>query len=174
MKWLLRLYPRAWQRRYGEEFIDLVASQPMSVALFVDVIAAAIDAWISPQVSTATQAASAGKESGHMLANRLNLHCVGRAAELTRSERWRSVVVMLTSALVLTVVWIWIYWRTRGNPYVDSMAFLPLAWSAPYLYTLRYSHLKSRPPATQALFIGGVLALLAVLLLVFGVISARI
>jgi hypothetical protein len=42
--WLLRLYPRSWRARYGEEFRHLLASQTLSIGVIVDVLAGAIDA----------------------------------------------------------------------------------------------------------------------------------
>lgn len=170
---MLRLYPCAWRRRYGEGFLELVAPQPWSVALVVDVVAGAIDAWISPQVSAAMQA-SIEKENGKMFAKTLKLGCAVRTADFTPAEQRKSVVVMLTSTLVLTGVWMWIYVQTYGNPYLDVMAFVPLTYTAPYLYTMRYTYLKARSRATQALFIWGLLGFLSVFLFVIGLISARI
>lgn len=43
-RWLLRLYPRAWRRRYGEEFADLLARHPLTPAGIVDVARGALDA----------------------------------------------------------------------------------------------------------------------------------
>ena len=51
MTWLLRLYPRAWQRRYGAEFEELVASQPGSLQLAVDLLGGAVDAHVKPRRS---------------------------------------------------------------------------------------------------------------------------
>jgi hypothetical protein len=44
MRWLIRLYPRAWQRRYGEEFALLLAQRPRTFATALDVVGGAIDA----------------------------------------------------------------------------------------------------------------------------------
>jgi hypothetical protein len=57
--WLLWLYPPAWRRRYGGELADLIATQPASFGTAIDLVAAAIDAWINPQSSTAAAAGDA-------------------------------------------------------------------------------------------------------------------
>jgi hypothetical protein len=42
----LRLYPRAWRERYGEEVTDLVASRPARLRTVLDLLAGAADAWM--------------------------------------------------------------------------------------------------------------------------------
>jgi hypothetical protein len=37
-RWLLRLYPRVWRDRYGEEFLSLVESRPLGVAQILDIV----------------------------------------------------------------------------------------------------------------------------------------
>ena len=39
MTWMLRLYPRLWRRRYGDEVALLLASEPRSFRLFLDLFA---------------------------------------------------------------------------------------------------------------------------------------
>ncbi len=41
---LTRLYPTSWRRRYGPEFDDLVARQPVTLHLIVDLLRGALDA----------------------------------------------------------------------------------------------------------------------------------
>ncbi len=41
---LVRLYPRAWRRRYGPEFAALLARQPLTPREVCDVVAGALDA----------------------------------------------------------------------------------------------------------------------------------
>lgn len=47
---LVRLYPRAWRERYGEEFLALLEERPASVKDLLDVARGALDAWLRPQV----------------------------------------------------------------------------------------------------------------------------
>jgi hypothetical protein len=50
MSRLLRLYPRPWRDRYGEEFDALISSRPPSVVDRLDIIRGAIDARLHPQL----------------------------------------------------------------------------------------------------------------------------
>jgi hypothetical protein len=47
---LLRLYPRPWRDRYGEEFEALLADRPPSVRHRVDIVRGALDAHRHPQL----------------------------------------------------------------------------------------------------------------------------
>ena len=38
MTWLLKLYPPRWRRRYGKEFVALIASQRFSLVTVLDII----------------------------------------------------------------------------------------------------------------------------------------
>lgn len=49
MIWLLKLYPGKWRRRYGAEFEEVVASQPRTLPLFVDLQGGAGGAHLKPQ-----------------------------------------------------------------------------------------------------------------------------
>ena len=42
--WLLRLYPRAWRDRYGDEFLALLESCPLSLGMVGDICLGAVDA----------------------------------------------------------------------------------------------------------------------------------
>ena len=66
LTWLLRLYPRAWRRRYEAEFVALLEHHPTSPRLILDIILGAVDAHLWPQVSAAgceLAAKAAGGES---------------------------------------------------------------------------------------------------------------
>ena len=50
MSAVLRLYPRAWRERYGDELAALLAEHPASPGDQIDLIRGAIDAHLHPQV----------------------------------------------------------------------------------------------------------------------------
>ena len=50
MSALLRLYPRAWRERYGDELVALLEEQPASLLDHLDLIRGALDARLHPQV----------------------------------------------------------------------------------------------------------------------------
>ncbi|TYB58530.1 hypothetical protein FXF51_36140 [Nonomuraea sp. PA05] len=43
---VLRLYPKVWRERYGEEVADLVASRPVRLRTVADLLTGAADAWL--------------------------------------------------------------------------------------------------------------------------------
>jgi hypothetical protein len=47
---LLRLYPRAWRERYGDEMVALLESEPTSMLDHLDLMRGALDAHLHPQV----------------------------------------------------------------------------------------------------------------------------
>ena len=53
---LLRLYPRAWRERYGDEMLALLESQPTTLIDHLDLIRGALDARLHPQVPSVAAA----------------------------------------------------------------------------------------------------------------------
>jgi len=47
---ILRCYPRAWRERYGNELAELIAREPRSPRLALDLALGALDAHLHPQV----------------------------------------------------------------------------------------------------------------------------
>lgn len=47
MKWLIYLYPKAWRKRYGDEFLALLEEQPTTVWDIFDTLRGALDARIT-------------------------------------------------------------------------------------------------------------------------------
>jgi DnaJ-like protein len=56
MKWLLSLYPRAWRRRYGDEFLAVLEESRLTPSLLIDCLRGALDARLRPQVAEADEA----------------------------------------------------------------------------------------------------------------------
>lgn len=56
MSGLLRLYPRSWRERYGEEFAALISERPPSLSDRVDIVRGAVDARLHPQLAGPDQA----------------------------------------------------------------------------------------------------------------------
>jgi len=56
MTWWLRLYPRRWRGRYGEEFATLIQDRGWSLATGYDVLRSVLDAWLHPDLVDASNA----------------------------------------------------------------------------------------------------------------------
>ena len=66
---LVRLYPRAWRERYGEEFVALLEERPASLRDALDVALGAADAHLRPQVASERRVAlMIGRMRGSVLA----------------------------------------------------------------------------------------------------------
>ena len=46
MKWLARLYPPAWRRRYEEEFLAVLEVRGVAPSVTLDIVRGALDAWL--------------------------------------------------------------------------------------------------------------------------------
>ena len=46
MKWLVRLYPPAWRRRYEAEFLAVLEARNLGPSVALDVMRGAADAWL--------------------------------------------------------------------------------------------------------------------------------
>ena len=169
MTWLLKLYPPRWQHRYGDEFRALIRGQPQSFGNTIDVIAGAIDAWIHPQIITTVQTATAEGET--MPEKAMNLRCAGNGPETTKADQKKSIAVMLSATIVLSIVWMWLHVRTHGNAYVDSFSLMPMFIG--WLLSLPYTTLKARSRPAQAIFVAVTIGLLVVLFAAIGWITAR-
>jgi ATP-dependent Clp protease ATP-binding subunit ClpC len=51
VSWLVRLYPAAWRRRYGDELETVLAAQAPSLLQALDVLRGALDAWLHPELA---------------------------------------------------------------------------------------------------------------------------
>jgi hypothetical protein len=56
----LRLYPRAWRERYGDEFAELLKERPITLGAAIDILSGAIDARLSSTARLARQSAGEG------------------------------------------------------------------------------------------------------------------
>ena len=61
---LLRLYPRAWRDRYGEEFLATIGQEPLGAQAAIDIVSGAIDAWLSADVRQTTMSQRVARTGG--------------------------------------------------------------------------------------------------------------
>jgi hypothetical protein len=150
--WLIKLYPPAWRRRYGRELAELIATQPASFGMAYDLVAAAADAWLNPQSSTAAAAATA-KGAGPMIPKMLQLRCAGHGPNVTAADQWRAGAVTIGGTLALVVALALVMARYGKNPYLEAL--LSISWLVPFAFSQHYTSLKGRSGLVQAVLIGG-------------------
>jgi len=103
MTWLLKLYPREWRRRYGAEIEEVVASQPKSAQLVVDLLGGAIDAHLKPQAfARRFETAAADQSGGSDMVTRLT-GC-GARASMSRKDALFGAALTIGSALVVAAI----------------------------------------------------------------------
>ena len=102
MTWLLRLYPPRWRRRYGDEFLVLIAARPFSFGTALDIIGGAIDAWTRPQSHLAARGGAQPEGETVMLAKTMRLRCAGYGAQTI----FLGAQVVVIAFLVFGAAWL--------------------------------------------------------------------
>jgi hypothetical protein len=97
VRWLVRLYPRAWRLRYEEEFLELLQAQAPSLRLWFDVVAGAMDAHLYPQASFQTDTE---KKMKSIACGEEKSVSLGRAVAGALSIVGLSLVAVLASVLL--------------------------------------------------------------------------
>ena len=144
MRWLVRLYPKAWRERYGEEFSEVLAGQHASVGLIVDVLGGALDARLHPQVHVRSTTGKGDVMTADMMK---------RCAMGGPKGSVKQMLVLAGSYLVLTFVYVRLSKAFHGSTAVEAMGYSLFALMM--LVYLQMSYLRRRSVAAQALFIGG-------------------
>jgi hypothetical protein len=136
---LIRLYPRAWRHRYGDEMAQVLADQPVTLRLVVDLIAGAVDARINPQLSSAAR--NAVESNGGTAVTKILTHC--QPQDITQSEYLRSIVVLFATTIALAGAYLQLKRTFGDHPVIDAfgsatfpVAVLASSWET---YLKRYS-----------------------------------
>jgi len=158
--WLLKLYPPRWRRRYGEEFLALIASQRFSFLTVLDIIGGAIDAWTQPQ-SHLARADAQSEGDTIMLAKMMRLRCAGYGAKTTVVDGLKGAGVVLGGTLLSVLVAAWM--RQQAFKPADTQLLMNNGWLVSLLVSMRYTTLKGWPGRTQAIFIGVPLVLIVLI-----------
>ena len=153
MSWLLKLYPRAWRRRYGAEVEELLASQPRSFQLTIDLLAGAVDAHWKPQAVARRMEVSATAEAGGTNMVR-RLMCLRTTARLSLKDRLLSAALTIGGSLV--VVAMLSVWE---DPVFETYALvmLPGVWHL----AIQPFYLRGHSIQAKVVLIGGPLVILA-------------
>jgi hypothetical protein len=173
MTWLIKLYPPAWRRRYGRELAELIASQPASFGMAIDLVAAAIDAWLYPQSSTSTSTAAAtshAKGAGTMISRAMQLKCAGSGPNITKADNLKAAALVIGGTLVTTLTYLWITARYGRGPYSETLFFM--SWLIFFIFSQHFTTLKGRRPLVQAVVIGGQTAVIVAIALLAAWINA--
>jgi hypothetical protein len=170
--WLLTLYPRAWRRRYGDEVAEMLAGRALSFRTSVDLVAGAIDVWLHPAATLAAARAAQPTEEEKTMLNRIARLDCALSPDVSSADQRKALVVMLGGTVILTFAWMLARVRLGNNSYMDSLSVL--AFLIPFLFSMRYTQLKGRPRAVQAVFIAGFSLLLTAFMLAAGWVAGKL
>lgn len=172
MTWLLKLYPRVWQRRYGAEVADLLAGRGFSLAVAVDLVAGAIDVRLHPSATLAAATAATHEKDTTMSGRIASLVCAPAiGSKVSPADQWKAGGITIGMTIVLALIWMGVHVRIGDNPYVDSMSVM--TYMFPIVFSMRYTYLKGRPASVQAILIGGMTLFIVAIMLAAGWITAR-
>jgi hypothetical protein len=156
---LLRLYPRAWRDRYGEEFLALLGHGRLSLRNVVDVMAGAVDARLVSGRS-AFAAARSDFEGGAAVLQTLREACRRPNPVSPRDARiGAAVMIGLTAFLTLIGVILDRVGFVPAGQFVILMGFF-VALQVSMLFT----YLKEQPVRVKAVLAGGPLVLVAIII----------
>ena len=160
---LLRLFPRAWRERYGDEFLAIVGSRPLNLQQFFDIVTAAIDAWLSADVRNATgtfhAVSSGGKSMTPMTLSSL-IACEKRNARYTKRDALIGAGVAIGASLLFSIVGIAA--KRAGWP-TSADILLAMAFPGSWMLSMPFWLMKGQPWKAQVVIVGVTLVLLGYL-----------
>lgn len=193
MKWMIRLYPAAWQQRYGEEFAEALGHQRASVGLMVDVLGGAVDAWFHPGLykqgfykqgfneheatqgeitMTIEMANDMNGGNGGNGANAMIKRCAAGGAKLTQREQIMAAIWTALTTLLLSAAYVALRKIYHGIPAVEALGYM--AVPGMYLVYLQVAYLQRYSVRTRAAMITGILGALYLIFWTASAIAVRI
>jgi hypothetical protein len=165
-EWLLRLYPRAWRDRYGDEFVAIAADQGgLNASQTIDVLFAAVDAWLSMDVRQATRAAGAGASDGGGTSMLKAMLCERTKARVTIVDGLIGAGVMIAA----TLIFLGLTFAARSAGWTEAAkALAGLSFPVSFVVSMPFWLMKGQPWKAQAAILGTTL----VILIGSGVLSA--
>jgi hypothetical protein len=154
---LLRLYPRAWRVRYGEEFLATIGPDALGPQQVIDMVSGAIDAWLSADVRRATTPVSVARTGGRLMNVKALMACDRKHARYTTRDALIGAGVMVGATLILTTVGIAAKrsgWPATGETLVN------LSFSASLMLSTPFWLMKGQPWKAQGVIMGVTVVLL--------------
>ena len=154
---LLRLYPRAWRERYGEEFLAALDEGPLHWQQVVDIVSGAIDARLSADVRAATAGSRRADGGGAMTLKSL-MACDSRQARFTTRDSLVGAGAMIVFSVLLGIIGVF---ARRGGAPLTADALAQLGFPVSLTLSMPFWLMKGQPWKAQAVVIGTTLVLLA-------------
>jgi hypothetical protein len=156
---LLRLYPRAWRDRYGEEFVAIANDQGgLNASQTIDVLFGAVDAWLSMDVMQATRAAGAGSSSGGGTTMLKAMLCERTKPRVTVVDGLIGAGFMIAS----TVIFLGLTSAARNAGWTETAeALAGLGFPVSFVVSMPFWLMKGQPWKAQVAIVGMTLVILA-------------
>jgi hypothetical protein len=155
---LLRLYPRAWRERYGEEFLATVGQGALHLQQVIDIVAGAIDAWLSADVRQATRTRRLAPSEGEpTMLKSMRMACGPAKLNFTTRDSLIGAGVMIGATAVFSVLGIAA--RRNGWP-VTGEILKSLAFPGSLTLSMPFTFFKGQPWKAQVVIVGAMLVLL--------------
>lgn len=147
---LLRLYPRAWRRRYGAEMQALLAAERLSPRAVADLLAGAVDARLNPQLTADVPPSSLEGVTNMAKATICN------PAGISVQDQWRSAAWMIGGSIVLVAIGVLLKLRIGPNAFSEGLLYS--AFPASLMLSSECTYLKRYSRAARAtISVGGAL-----------------
>lgn len=144
MKWLLKLYPPAWQRRYRNEVESYLEAESPKLRTMLDLIAGAIDAWLNPDWIPEAK----GQGSNSMMITASRCGCI----EISKAEAVRSGISMIGLCFFLTAVYVAL--SKFVGPHIMLEALIYSAFFIAFTVSSKYTYLKPYSRVARNVIIG--------------------
>lgn len=146
LPWVVKLYPRAWQARYGGELAALLAEQKMTFGTLIDLVGGALDARLSPQKTT--------RDFGDdpMNAERWLPRCVTGCPKLATRQSLVSAAATILVTLALTTGHLLLKKAYGATPAIEAIQIS--VFPVILLITTTSLYIAQRSWRTQVAFLG--------------------
>jgi hypothetical protein len=159
-EFLLRLYPRSWRARYGEEFLAILGGGKLSLQQVNDVASGAVDAWLSSDVRRATGIPGLATNEGGWTMLKAMIACERKHSRATRRDALLGAGVMIGTAVLLLGLGII---ARRSGWTLTAEILVNISFLVSLMVSLPFWLMKGQPWKAQASIVGGTTALLVVI-----------
>jgi hypothetical protein len=144
-RWFLKLYPRDWRDRYGDELSELVGDRPLSLRNAIDLIAGAIDARATTE---------------RKMPPMLRTACLRQNDPQSIADGMRGAAMMIASTVVLSGIGI-LFGKNGWHETGDFFKGLSFPFSLAMMSHVMY--LRKQSAAAKWIITGGTITFLIVI-----------
>lgn len=144
-RWFLKLYPREWRERYGDELSAMVGDRRLSLGNSIDLIAGAIDARFTREKK---------------MPSILRTACLTRREPQSIADGMKGAAVMIVSSLVFLAAGM----IAKRNGWDQTGEFFK-GLSFPFSLALmsHYMYLRKQSPIAKWIITGGTITFLVII-----------